>query len=93
LNKLEEVLVITQRDERAPAMAQPNMRAADILALRLPSVPDTPAEDPKKAGAPATASGEAKPQSASAAATKPVTPPAKPVPPPKTATPAQEKPQ
>jgi rod shape-determining protein MreC len=48
LSKLEEVLVITQKDERVPAVAQTGLRAADILAMRLPSVPDKPAEDPKK---------------------------------------------
>ena len=51
LSKLEEVLVITQREQKAPAVAQTNMRAADILAMRLPSVPDKPAEDPNKPGA------------------------------------------
>ena len=51
LSKLEEVLVITQREQKAPAVSQTNMRAADILAMRLPSVPDKPAEDPNKPGA------------------------------------------
>jgi rod shape-determining protein MreC len=72
LSKLEEVLVITQREQRAPAVAQTNMRAADILAMRLPSVPDKPAEDPNKPGA-KTASSVAKPDGGS---TPKVVPPA-----------------
>ncbi|MGA8151630.1 MAG: rod shape-determining protein MreC [Terriglobales bacterium] len=49
LNRLEEVLVITQQEEREPAVADgEKMRAADILAERLPSVPDKPASDPTK---------------------------------------------
>jgi rod shape-determining protein MreC len=54
LNRLEEVLVVTQKQERdavADALT-PRVRAADILAQRLPSVPD------KAAGAVASASGE-----------------------------------
>src|SRR5277367_6106820 len=50
LSRLEEVLVITQQEEKQPALAegaQP-MRAADILAQRLPSVPDRPPDDPNK---------------------------------------------
>ncbi len=55
LSKLEEVLVITKMEDKAPAMTEnSNMRAVDILAQRLPSVPDKPAEDATKAGAPAT---------------------------------------
>lgn len=49
LSKLEEVLVVTQQEERAPAVADTGrVRAADILAQRLPSVPDKPAPDPNK---------------------------------------------
>jgi len=45
LTKLEEVLVITQVQEKQPAMDQSvTVRAVDILAQRLPSVPDKPAE-------------------------------------------------
>ncbi len=40
LGRLEEVLVITQKEERAPDVAGTNSRAVDILAQRLPSVPD-----------------------------------------------------
>ena len=46
LNHLEEVLVITKKQEREPAAVAnaEQMRAADILAQRLPSVPDKPAQ-------------------------------------------------
>jgi rod shape-determining protein MreC len=44
LNRLEEVLVVTEKQEREPAVAQSGrVRAADILAERLPSVPVKPA--------------------------------------------------
>jgi len=47
LSKLEEVLVVTEKQERIPAVAdKTSERAVDILARRLPSVPDKPA-DPK----------------------------------------------
>jgi rod shape-determining protein MreC len=46
LNHLEEVLVITQQEQRAPATADStSSRAADILAQELPSVPDKPGSD------------------------------------------------
>src|SRR5579862_7743642 len=49
LGRLEEVLVITQQVEREPAVSDGSpMRAADILAQRLPSVPDRPPDDPNK---------------------------------------------
>jgi rod shape-determining protein MreC len=50
LSRLEEVLVITQQEEKQPALAQgaAPIRAADILAQRLPSVPDRPPDDPNK---------------------------------------------
>jgi hypothetical protein len=50
LNKLEEVLVVTKLEEKeiAPSQTGP-LRAADILAQRLPSVPDKPAADTAKA--------------------------------------------
>ncbi len=50
LNRLEEVLVITQQEEKEPALADGGlpMRAADILAQRLPSVPEKPPDDPNK---------------------------------------------
>ncbi len=45
LSKLEEVLVVVQKQEReAVAEDSSHVRAADILAQRLPSVPDKPAD-------------------------------------------------
>jgi rod shape-determining protein MreC len=45
LSKLEEVLVLVEKQERqAVADEKGHVRAADILAQRLPSVPDKPAE-------------------------------------------------
>src|SRR6202142_4390825 len=58
LSKLEEVLVLVEKQERqATAEENVRVRAADILAQRLPSVPDKPAANPV-AGA---ADGSAKP--------------------------------
>src|SRR5580700_3741205 len=50
LSRLEEVLVITQQEEKQPSLADgaAPIRAADILAQRLPSVPDRPPDDPNK---------------------------------------------
>jgi len=43
LSKLEEVLVVTQQEEREPVVSgKESVRAADILAQRLPSVPEKP---------------------------------------------------
>ena len=57
LSKLEEVLVLVEKQERqATAEDNVRVRAADILAQRLPSVPDKPAVDPKAAD-PKTAAG------------------------------------
>ena len=55
LSKLEEVLVLVENKEReAVAEDSVRMRAADILAQRLPSVPEKPATDAgKSATAPA----------------------------------------
>lgn len=51
LSKLEEVLVLVEKQERqATADSNVRVRAADILAQRLPSVPDKPA-DASAAGA------------------------------------------
>jgi rod shape-determining protein MreC len=46
LNRLEEVLVITKREDRTPAVAETGtrVRAVDILTQRLPSVPDKPGD-------------------------------------------------
>jgi len=86
LGKLEEVLVITQQELRESEPAEPGRaRAADILAQRLPSVPDQPAPGTSPAasaeskpaqnqGAVASnASGAAKPASIPPAATKNIT--------------------
>ena len=50
LSRLEEVLVITQEEEKQPTVAEgaAPLRAADILAQRLPSVPERPPDDPNK---------------------------------------------
>jgi rod shape-determining protein MreC len=48
LGRLEEVLVITQQEERESSVAGGQIRAADILAQRLPSVPDRAPDDPNK---------------------------------------------
>lgn len=77
LSKLEEVLVVTKIDERQATPEQTGpVRAADILAERLPTVPSKPADASN-----GTAPGAA-PQSGAGAAAKPAN--AKP----KTATPA-----
>ena len=67
LNHLEEVLVITKKQEHEPVASGVNsMRAADILAQRLPSVPDKPAEAaaPGKQTKPAVGSVVAEPGTA-----------------------------
>src|ERR1700730_13218912 len=58
LSQLEEVLVLVEKQERqATADDSVRMRASDILAQRLPSVPDTPAAEANPAAAAAAASG------------------------------------
>lgn len=47
LSKLEEVLVVTEKLDRQPVAEDSHIRAADILAQRLPSVPDSPPGDAK----------------------------------------------
>ena len=50
LGRLEEVLVITQQEQREPEVSEAGrVRAADILAQRLPSVPDQPVAPPNQA--------------------------------------------
>lgn len=57
LSKLEEVLVLVEKQERLAITDNKNrVRAADILAQRLPSVPDKPAQDPNAATKAADAS-------------------------------------
>ena len=71
LARLEEVLVLTEKQERqAVAEDGGRVRAADILAQRLPSVPDKPADAATPGGASAN---PAKPENVNAA-TKPNTP-------------------
>ena len=57
LSKLEEVLVVTQMEERAPDVAEngQRLRAADVLAQRLPSVPDSALQTDPFATPPSTA--------------------------------------
>ena len=51
LGKLEEILVLTEKQDReAVAEVHTRVRAADILAQRLPSVPDKPAAEATPAG-------------------------------------------
>jgi rod shape-determining protein MreC len=55
LSKLEEVLVLVEKQERqATAEENVRVRAADILSQRLPSVPDKPATDATPAAGAAT---------------------------------------
>lgn len=66
LNHLEEVLVITKKLEREPdKTAVSSMRAADILAQRLPQVPDKPAEAVKAGSPTGAATNVGKPATAS----------------------------
>jgi rod shape-determining protein MreC len=74
LGRLEEVLVITKKEERsAPVSAAETapMRASDILAQRLPSVPEKPALVPSTAASPKSAGSapvtSTRPQAASTA--------------------------
>jgi len=75
LSRLEEVLVVTEKQEQnAVVDSGVRVRAADILAQRLPSVPDKPVAD---AAAAAGASGTDKvvpPGQETGAGTKPLTP-------------------
>lgn len=53
LSRLEEVLVITQKQETeiSPAEAARSVRAVDVLSTRLPGLPDKPKESAAVAGA------------------------------------------
>jgi rod shape-determining protein MreC len=58
LSRVEEVLVVTEKPDREPvAESAGNVRAADILAQRLPSVPPKPVVAPGSAGTNAVPSG------------------------------------
>ncbi len=79
LSKLEEVLVLVEKQEKqAIAEESVRVRAADILAQRLPSVPDKPAPVATAASAmgeaakPGAAKTTAKPTGAATSATPPV---------------------
>jgi rod shape-determining protein MreC len=86
LSRLEEVLVVTEKQQAPPAAeGGTHVRAADILAQRLPSVPDKPAVpvSPPANGARATLQPQSAPanriapdmvKSSTAAATKPAVP-------------------
>jgi len=51
LSRLEEVLVITQNEAKTPSVTETGpVRAVDVLAQRLPSVPDKPPDDATKQG-------------------------------------------
>jgi rod shape-determining protein MreC len=93
LNKLEEVLVVTKLEDREPMQLESGTtRAVDILAQRLPSVPDKPAvpEPAKSAPAPNTSAAASTPApaankpmsdaTAKAAAAMPAKPKEKPAP-------------
>src|SRR5882724_2067973 len=76
LSKLEEVLVLTEKRERESSAEETgHVRAADILAQRLPSVPDKPAADSKAASGtspkPVAASDITKPPATAASPKKP----------------------
>ncbi len=59
LSRLEEVLVVTEKKERQPvADSGARVRAADVLALRLPSVPDKPATPAAAANAGASVTSQ-----------------------------------
>ncbi len=72
LSRVEEVLVVTEKQEREPAVADNGgrTRAADILAQRLPSVPDKPAVAPATSG---TAANPAKTATPSPSGAEPST--------------------
>ena len=74
LNRLEEVLVVTRVSEEAPQQATAeNLRAADILSARLPSVPkqDASKKGDTKTGVKPTASPSPTPQAGAASPFKP----------------------
>lgn len=72
LSKLEEVLVVLQnREPQTAAEDNVRVRAADILAQRLPSVPDKAATDTKAAESAGSAPSSVTTATGSAAGTKP----------------------
>jgi rod shape-determining protein MreC len=81
LRRLEEVMVVTKIAEESPVVAAgpAPMRAADILAQRLPSIPKQDANAPKGPGTAAATAGTATAPSTNGT-TAPATPGAKPSP-------------
>jgi rod shape-determining protein MreC len=80
LNHLEEVLVITQKLEREPGVTSGAgaARAADILAQRLPSVPDkpvTPLPTTAQSSSGSAVAGQVKPQTLATQNSGSATPP------------------
>jgi rod shape-determining protein MreC len=70
LDKLEEVLVIIQQEKRTPALAEgDHPRAADILAQRLPSVPEKQAENATKDSGAGSTKSAAQAQSSASSGT------------------------
>jgi len=75
LSKLEEVLVITKKEERTPAITESSpSRAVDILSQRLPSVPDKPRET-GEGGKATSAPGQSAESAAAAGSTTATTTP------------------
>jgi rod shape-determining protein MreC len=72
LSRLEEVLVVTEKQEReSVAESGGRVRAADVLAQRLPSVPEKPAIVPGAAPVPGGASGTTGPGSSAGTTPQP----------------------
>jgi rod shape-determining protein MreC len=75
LSKLEEVLVLVEKQERQALAEDKRVRAADILAQRLPSVPDKPANASPQGSTAGTATQPAsQAPGVNAAAAKPKSP-------------------
>jgi rod shape-determining protein MreC len=67
LSRMEEVLVITKKEDRAPSVAETNsVRAVDILTQRLPSVPDKPRADANQSATATPAKPPTEPKAAPA---------------------------
>jgi len=73
LNRLEEVLVITKKEETevSPAESAKSVRAVDVLSSRLPGLPEKPKEDTAAAAAGAAVSGAAGDENPKKPAAKP----------------------
>ena len=72
LSKLEEVLVLVEKQERQAVAEEKRVRASDILSQRLPSVPEKPPQ--AQAATPGTSAAAAAQGAALNAAAKPKTP-------------------